>query len=166
MLQADKLGKPEQLTNFMTSIYSSTMQIDALFASPALSSVNAVDNSNDDLNNQPKASTSTVVNISSEGREKLALEESELGEKLAKQIQPDSAEDIENNDSERATKLLDKLIEETQDKIKDAQQELRALKTKNTEEAKQEQKMLESQITSLNVILIGLFGKKLESLEQ
>jgi len=142
------------------------MQIDAFLTSPPLTPVRAVGNNNADLNNPPSTATKTVIHISPQAREILAQEKSELAQKLAKQIQPDSAEDIENNESESSTKLLDKLIEETQDKIKEAQQELSALKSKNTEEAKQERKMLESQIMSLSVILIGLFGKKLEALKQ
>jgi len=149
----------------MISINYSTIQVGASLAYSSLTSATAADKNEAAQTNQSWSSPSTLVNISPQAQEKLAQEKSELGQKLAKQIQPDSTEDIKNNESE-STKLLDKLIEETQEKIKEAQQELRALKSNNTEEAKQEQKMLESQIMSLSALLIGLLGKKLEALEQ
>jgi len=115
-------------------------------------------------NNQPTTSTNTQVNISPEAREKLALEQSQLGEKLAQQLQPGNVGDTEENKSD--TEVLDKLIEQIQDQIKDAQQKLREIKSSSSEAVQQEQKIIESQLMSLNATLIGLLGKKLEALEE
>ncbi len=139
------------------------MQIGTSYSHYPLTSVTVGDKDNLAQNNQHKAIASSHVNISPEAREKLAQEQSELGHKLAQQLESDNIEE-EKNESD--TEFLDKMIEKIQEQIKEVQQELRKLNNDNSEEVQQERKMLESQIMSLNGTLFGLFGKKLAALEE
>lgn len=136
----------------------------------SLSSVNTADKMNVAQNstiqsNHQGQSDSAQVNISPEARDKLAQEQSELGQKLAQQLHPDSVEDTKENKSDVDTEFLDKLIEQTKEKIKEVQQERRALNSDNSEQGQQEKRMLDSQLMSLNGTLLGLFGKKLSAIE-
>lgn len=135
-----------------------------------LSSVNTVDKINISQNstvqsNPQGPSDSIQVNLSPEARDKLAQEQSELGQKLAQQLHPDSIEETKESESNVDTEFLEKLIEQTEEQIKEVQQERRELNNDNSEQAQQEKRMLDSQLVSLNGTLLGLFGKKLTALE-
>ncbi len=147
----------------MTAINASTIQIGTSFTYSPLTSITVDDKDNLVQDNHQSKTSSTQVNISPQAREKLALEQSEQGPKLAQQLQTDNIEE-EKNESD--TEFLDKMIEKTQEQIKEIQRELRELNNDNSKEVQQERKMLESQLTSLNGTLLGLFGKKLAGLEE
>ncbi len=136
----------------MITIDSSSMQIATSFAYSTLTSKTADDEDNLAKNNPHSTTSSTQVNISPEAREK-----------LAEQLQ---AENNEEEKNEIDTEFLDKMIEQIQEQIKEIQQELRKLNSDNGKEVQQEKKMLESQLSSLNGTLLGLFGKKLAALEE
>jgi len=140
------------------------MHITAPFTNSPLSTSTDIGEDNIDTNKQYSVAQSTQVSISTQAQEKLAQEKSGLSQELEQQN--NSAEAVDRSKSDSETKSLDRLIEETQEKIKEIQEKLRSLKADKSEEAQQEQKMLVSQVMSLNAVLISLFGKKLEALEQ
>lgn len=108
--------------------------------------------------------SSTLVNISSAAREKLAEDQSTIGKNIASQMQSQKTEQTEEtnvSDSER----LDEIIKDTQEQIKEVQQEIRALNNENSENAEAQRKALDAQLVSLNATLIGLMGKKLDMAE-
>ena len=148
----------------MINLNFSTMHITAPFTNSPLSTSTDIGEDNIDTNKQYSVAQSTQVSISTQAQEKLAQEKSGLSQELEQQN--NSAEAVDRSKSDSETKSLDRLIEETQEKIKEIQEKLRSLKADKSEEAQQEQKMLVSQVMSLNAVLISLFGKKLEALEQ
>jgi len=149
----------------MISLNFSTMLIASPYTNSSLSVATAIGKNSIDSSNQPGSSTSIKVNISPQAQEKLEQEKNDISQKLGLQKENSKAEKTKENKSDTETKSLDKLIGDTQERIKEIQEKIRRLKGKNTEEVQQERKMLESQIMSLNAILISLFGKKLEALE-
>jgi chromosome segregation ATPase len=142
------------------------MQMTSPFTDSPLSARAAISENKAVHNNPPGMGLSTQVDISPQAQEKLAQEKNELTQKLELKKTNTNSKGVEESNKNNEAKSLDKLIEDTQDRIKEFQKKLRSLRSENSEEAKQEQKMLESQIMSLNAILISLFGKKLEALEQ
>lgn len=105
-----------------------------------------------------------VVNLSSEAQKKLAEEQSAIANKLAKQAQLKETQQTEEV-SETNTERFDKMIAKVQEKIKEVQQQIRALNGEKTEDTQAKRKALEGQLVSLNATLIGLLGKKMEALE-
>jgi len=106
-----------------------------------------------------------VLNISSEGREKLAKENKELGKELAQQLH-----DKTNNTAKEAEKTnekdpVDKLISDIQQQIDEIKEKLQALENDESEEAVEQRKALEAQLTSLNGTLMELIGKKMNEVK-
>ena len=168
MILVDNVYESEQLTNFMISINSSTIGIGTFSTYSPLASVTSADKHNIAHNNQLGVTSDSgiQVNISAQAREKLALEQSEIGQKLAQQFQENSVEDKEEDKNETGTELLDEMIEQIQKQIKETQQALSKLNSDSSKKVQVKQKMLESQLISLNATLLGLFGKKLAALEE
>ncbi|WP_448246689.1 hypothetical protein [Thalassotalea agariperforans] len=120
------------------------------------------DNSTTPYSNTKNASI--IVNLSNEAQKKLAEEQSAIANELAKQTQLKKTQQTEEV-SETDTERFDKMIEKVQEKIKEVQQQIRALNGEKTEDAQAKRKALDSQLVSLNATLIGLLGKKIEALE-
>lgn len=149
----------------MIGINSSTIQIGSRLAYSHITTENAADKAGIVSSNQANVA-STNVNISAEAQEKLAQDKSAFGQSLTQKNEMKPEQSAKSAKAEAESKALDKLIEETQKKIKETQEKLRRLKNDNSEEAKQEQALLESQVMLLNGVLISLFGKKFDALKQ
>lgn len=106
------------------------------------------------------------LSISQEARDKLQQEQREIGKKLGEQLttaKPDKTE-TENQDSEIT--LLDKLIKEVKEQIKETQRKLAQLQNDKSDQAAEKRKLLEAQLMSLNGTLISLIGKKIKAVEE
>ena len=104
------------------------------------------------------------VSISSEAREKLAKEQSAIGDKLTEQFQQNATKGVDSEKTDSKEDFLDEMLEEIQQQIKDIQQEIRLLSNDNSEKAEQQRKMLETQLISLTATLLNLLGRKLETI--
>lgn len=109
-------------------------------------------------------SSNIIVNISTEAQEKLAQEQKALGQELVKQQHSKKSDEAEETEVSE-TELLDKIIADIQEKIKEVQQEIKALNGKNSEEAEAQRKALNAELASLNASLINVMNNKLDTIE-
>ena len=115
---------------------------------------------------QQSDSPSTHLSISDDARQKLADEQSQLGQKLAKQLNANRDETVSGQENESDIERLDKMIEDIKEQIEETQRELSALNSDKSEQAEEKRKQLELDLMVLNATLIGLMGKKMDALEQ
>lgn len=136
------------------------------YATSVVASKNAESNtlSQSALSPERYSSSSTVVNISDEAKDKLAQEQSDIGKDLAEKMLSKESEKTPE-DSVSDIERLDKIIEDIQEQIKEIQQQIRALNGEKTEQARAQRKALDAQLSSLNATLLGLMGKKLDAIE-
>lgn len=115
---------------------------------------------------QQSGSPSTHLSISDDARQKLADEKSQLGQKLAEQLNAKRDEAVSGQENESDIERLDKMIEDIKEQIEETQRELSALNSDKSKQAEEKRKQLELDLMVLNATLIGLMGKKMDALEQ
>lgn len=101
--------------------------------------------------------------ISNEALAKLANEQKNLGKKIAQQAL-ENHHDNKTKSADSDITLYDKIIENIEEKIKDIQKKISALVGKTNKEAQAERKALTMELNALNMNLIRVLAKKLESL--
>ncbi|NMP32718.1 hypothetical protein HII17_14240 [Thalassotalea sp. M1531] len=109
------------------------------------------------FNSQPN----TVINISTQARDKLAHEQKDVVQTLSESLQVDDVEHLHNELTKKDP--LDEIIEDIQKQIKETQRQVNALMNIKTEKAEAERKALQAKLISLNSMLLQLMSKKLEA---
>ena len=150
----------------MISIHSKIFQLSNLAKSTS-ALTNVQKNTNQAISTNDLLSIKNgKLDISSEAREKLTIEVQAQKDKITQQLKDSAKASVEESKDDSENDYLDQLIEQIQEQIKEIKQKLHSLDRENSEQSRQEKKMLESQLMSLNGTLMSLFGKKLKALEE
>lgn len=115
---------------------------------------------------QDNSSPSAQVTLSDEGK---ALSQAESTKDFGYALkQPNnSAQQVDaTNEQEKKGDILDEQIKRVQEQIKETQQKIAALQGQNTEEAKEQIKILTGLLMELNAQLISLNEQKLQKAKQ
>ena len=148
----------------MTGINAFRIHLDTPVNYRAEYSATSTEKTNAPHHVQSHTSENLQISISSEAREKLAKEQSAIGDMLTEQFKQNATKDVDSDKNDSKEEFLDEMIEKTQQQIRDIQQEVRSLSNDNSEKAEQQRKMLETQIITLTATLLNLLGRKLETI--
>ena len=105
------------------------------------------------------------VNISAEGKEKLAQEQTpkdkdQLGKELVNQTMENAKETDKKVEKSEGKHPIELLIEDIKKRIEEVKQKLALIQDDNSETALEQKKMLSEQLVELNSQLLSLFEQK------